>query len=64
LKKGPDNKMYLRHAYEKYTDAINVKCSNPKINAKIHSNRAQINLKLKNYGKVIIDCKISLKFDS
>lgn len=30
---------------------------------KLHSNRAMINLKYKNYGKVIEDCKISLIHD-
>ncbi len=35
----------------------------PQILAKLHCNRAFINLKLQNYGKVIIDCKICLKYD-
>ena len=33
------------------------------IMAKLHSNRAFINLKLKNYGKVIVDCRICIKYD-
>lgn len=35
----------------------------PELLAKLHCNRALINLKNKNYGKVIIDCRISLKYD-
>ena len=31
--------------------------------AKLHSNRAMINLRFKNFGKVIEDCKSCLKFD-
>jgi hypothetical protein len=43
----------MSEAYKKYTEAINLKCSSKEINAKLHSNRAAINLKYKNYGKVI-----------
>jgi serine/threonine-protein phosphatase 5 len=32
----------------------------PKINAKLYSNRALCNFKLKNYGKVIEDCKTAI----
>lgn len=53
----------MKEAYHKYTDAINIKCPDPVINAKLHANRAQLNLKLKNYGKVINDCKECLKYD-
>lgn len=31
--------------------------------AKLHCNRAMINLRFKNFGKVIEDCKSSLKYD-
>ena len=40
-----------------------MKCSNKETNAKLHANRAAINLKFKNYGKVIDDCKKALTFD-
>lgn len=53
----------MKEAYQKYTEAIHIKCPDPAINAKLHANRAQLNLKLKNYGKVIIDCKMCLKYD-
>lgn len=33
------------------------------MNAKLHANRAAINLKFKNYGKVIEDCQIAIKHD-
>ncbi len=41
-----------------------MKPKNQSILAKLHSNRAMINLKYKNYGKVIEDCKSSLNYDS
>lgn len=53
----------MKEAYKKYTEAINLKCSNPSINAKLHANRAQINLKLKNYGKVLTDCRLCIQYD-
>lgn len=54
----------MKLAYEKYTEAINLEPNVPGLLAKLHCNRALINLKNKNYGKVIIDCRICLKYDS
>ena len=53
----------MKEAYSKYTEGIHVGCDSPAINAKLHCNRAAINLKLKNYGKVIEDCKKCISFD-
>lgn len=53
----------MKDAYAKYTTAINLKCKNKELNAKLHCNRASINMKVKNFGKVIDDCKISLSYD-
>lgn len=50
----------MKDAYEKYTKAINIKCNNADLNGRLHANRAAINLKYKNYGKVIEDCKKAL----
>lgn len=36
-------------------------CNNPQLNAKLHANRAAINLKYKNYGKVIEDCRTAIQ---
>ena len=44
-----------------YTQALGVKCKDKTLNATIYANRAQINLCLKNYGKVIADCKESIR---
>jgi tetratricopeptide (TPR) repeat protein len=52
----------MKDAYQKYTQAIKIKCSSEELNAKLHANRAAINLKYKNYGKVVEDCKIALKY--
>jgi small subunit ribosomal protein S7e len=53
----------MKEAYAKYTAAINLNCNDNTLNSKIHCNRAAINLKLKNYGKVVEDCKKSLSYD-
>ena len=53
----------MKEAYAKYTEAIHLKCPTASTNAKLHANRAQLNLTLKNYGKVIQDCRVCLKFD-
>lgn len=52
----------MKDAYEKYTKAINIKCNNADLNGRLHANRAAINLKYKNYGKVIEDCKKALYY--
>ncbi len=54
----------MKEAYHKYSEAISIKCPSPAINAKLHANRAQLNLKLRNYGKVINDCKLCLQYDA
>ena len=54
----------MNDAYKKYTEAINLKPKNPALLAKLHCNRAMINLRYKNFGKVIDDCKKSLEYDS
>lgn len=36
----------MKEAFKKYTEGIRVNCPNPETNAKLHSNRAMINLKL------------------
>ena len=53
----------MKQAYKRYTEGIKLQCKNNKTNAKLHCNRAAINFKLKNYGKVIEDCKMSLAYD-
>ena len=53
----------MKEAYKKYTEAIKIKCDSATTNAKLHANRAALNLKLKNYGKVVQDCKTCLKYD-
>lgn len=62
MQQGPNSPYYMKDAYEKYTEAIKKKCNNNELNAKLHANRAAINLKYKNYGKVIEDCKIAIKY--
>ena len=56
LKEKSDSLYHMKDAYDKYSEAILVRCPSKAINAKLHCNRAAINMKLKNYGKVISDC--------
>ena len=49
LKRGP---RYYKDAIQHYTEAIEAGSSDEAKNAIYHSNRAAVNLLLKNYGKV------------
>jgi len=53
IKQGPNSPYYMKDAYAKYTEAINLNPKTPELKAKLHCNRAAINLKFHNYGKVI-----------
>ena len=53
IKQGPNSPYYMKDAYKKYTEAINLNPKTPELKAKLHCNRAVINLKFHNYGKVI-----------
>eukprot|EP01083_Nonionella_stella_P056513 148775_1 len=65
--KSSGNKAYLLgpHRYQDaityYTQALDVKCKDNTLNSTIYANRAQIQLCLKNYGKVISDCVRSIE---
>lgn len=63
LAESPNGVYHMKQAYQKYSEAIKLKCPSPAINAKLHANRAQLNLKLKNYGKVVNDCKLCLQYE-
>ena len=63
LKQGPNSPYYLKDAYKKYTEALELKVQDKKLRAKLHCNRASINLKFKNYGKVIKDCQDALELN-
>ena len=63
LKEKPESPYHMKQAYAKYTEGIKIKCPSKAINAKLHCNRAAINLKIKNYGKVVEDCKKCLEYD-
>eukprot|EP01084_Bolivina_argentea_P219951 372876_1 len=67
--KNSGNKAYLlgqdryKDALSYYDQALNVKCNDTRLNSTIYANRAQIQLCLKNYGKVISDCNKSISLD-
>lgn len=54
--KTPKDIYYLKQAVKAYDDGLLQECNDNRINAKLYSNRAMCNMKLKNYGKVIDDC--------
>eukprot|EP01132_Coremiostelium_polycephalum_P005169 gene5169-6434_t len=56
-------KEFYSQALYYYNQALNVKCDNLKLNSVYLSNRAAVNLELKNYGHVIKDCTIAIEFN-
>ena len=58
LKRGP---RYYKEAIKHYTEAIDAKSADAQQNAIYHSNRAAVQLLLKNYGKVVEDCNVAIK---
>lgn len=54
---------YLRQALFKYNEAIERKTENSELKAKIYCNRALVNLRLRNFGRVIEDCKNAILLD-
>jgi len=57
-------KYYYREAIDLYTQGIDQNAPEKQINSILYSNRAQINLFLENYGKVISDSKKSIIYDT
>ena len=43
---NPEHPFYMKEAYKKYTEGINLKCTDNDINAKLRTNRALLNMKL------------------
>ena len=56
-KKGPEKKFYLKEALKTYTEGIETNSEDKEINAKLYNNRALIQIKFKNFGKAIEDCR-------
>eukprot|EP01016_Furgasonia_blochmanni_P050748 TRINITY_DN7892_c0_g1_i9.p1 TRINITY_DN7892_c0_g1~~TRINITY_DN7892_c0_g1_i9.p1 ORF type:complete len:308 (-),score=50.01 TRINITY_DN7892_c0_g1_i9:16-939(-) len=50
-----------REAIKTYTEGIDCKCSDDDTNSKLYANRALANFKLRNFGKVVEDCKEAIK---
>ena len=52
-----------RQALLCYSAGIDLKCSDAKLNCVLHSNRAQIALQVKEYGKALSDAHAAVTFD-
>jgi len=62
--KGQDKPIFfIKKAMEAYCDALDQEAALPEIRKKVLSNRALINMWLKNYGKVVEDCLNSISLD-
>lgn len=61
--KDKKNRFYIKRIQEKYTECILLDPEDKALKAKILSNRALINIDLKNYGRVIEDCTEAKKCD-
>lgn len=53
-----------QEAIEKYTEALEIDVLNRGTNSKLHQNRAQCYLRLKNYDAAISDCERAIELDS
>lgn len=64
LPKGQERPLYfIKKSMDCYCEAINQDAKLPEVRKKLLSNRALINLWLKNYGKVVEDCLNSISID-
>jgi len=66
LKTGLEHrkKYYLRQAIEQYTQGIKVEgCQDKELVSQVFSNRAHVNLLLKNYRNALMDAKDAIRFD-
>jgi len=64
LPKGEERPIFfIKKAMDTYCDALAQSANMPEIRKKLLSNRALINLWLKNYGKVVEDCLNSISID-
>jgi len=56
-------KFYIAEALKAYDEGIEQNCNDDELNAKLHCNRALVNIKLRNYRSVIEDCDIAIKLN-
>jgi len=61
--KHKTGRYYIAEALKAYDDGIDQNCNDDEINSKLYSNRALVNIKLRNYRSVIEDCDISIKLN-
>lgn len=61
FKEGPHR---YKDAIDYYTNALDVNCSDQALNSLILSNRAQVQIALKNYGHAIKDCEKAIELDA
>ncbi|KRX08937.1 hypothetical protein PPERSA_09041 [Pseudocohnilembus persalinus] len=64
FKKGQDKTYFMKLALEQYTEGIEANGRDKQVNAKLYNNRALIQIKRKNYGKAIQDCKDAIMNDN
>jgi len=57
------NKIASQNALMAYTKGLEMECKDDKINSQLHSNRAAVSLRLKEYAKAIDDCRKAIKLD-
>lgn len=57
------NKMASQNALMAYTKALEMDCSDAKMNAALHCNRAAVSLRLEAYDKVVEDCRRAIELD-
>merc|ERR1719401_1923772 len=58
------NKVASQNALMAYTKGLEMQCKDDKLNSQLHSNRAAVSMRLKEYAKAVDDCRRAIKLDS
>jgi len=58
-----ENKIASLNALASYSKGLEMECKDDKMNSQLHSNRAAVSLRLKEYDKAVDDCKLAIKLD-
>merc|ERR1719230_626724 len=57
------NAVATKNALQAYTKGLEMECADSKINSQLHSNRAAVSIRLKEYDKAVDDCRKAIKLD-
>lgn len=58
-----ENKIATQNALMSYTKGLEMECKDESLNSQLHSNRAAVSLRMKEYSKAVDDCRKASKLD-